>query len=197
MTKDLLLQIAKEQDLDPIDFLLRECDRLQSGREPEYVCFEFQYVDPDPSDNDDAAAKAFIDAYPADEDGTGTVIAAVTRTKGGEIVVDWHHNGYRTDERVLDLIAEARRVLTDESAARDAKDETPGAEDGGDDEYVVSLAVDGRYYAHVRAGSPREAMDKGNEACAEADFGDLEAIDWSVDHVEDPDGNFIDPSELN
>lgn len=62
--------------------------------------------------------------------------------------------------------------------------------------YVVSLAINGRYYAHVEAADPAEAIKKANAACTEADFGDLETIDWSTVHVEDPSGNFLDPTEI-
>lgn len=63
-------------------------------------------------------------------------------------------------------------------------------------DFVVSLAIDGRYYAHVKAKSPAEAVEKANNAAANADFGELEAIDWSVDHVEDQNGRIIDSSEI-
>lgn len=62
--------------------------------------------------------------------------------------------------------------------------------------YVVSLAINGRYYAHVEAANPAEAIEKANAACTEADFGDLETIDWSTVHVEDPTGAFLDPSDI-
>jgi len=62
--------------------------------------------------------------------------------------------------------------------------------------YTVSLAVNGRYYAHVKAASPAEAIRMANDAFTEADIGELETVDWHTVHVEDPDGNFLDPDDI-
>ena len=57
-------------------------------------------------------------------------------------------------------------------------------------EYEVSIAVTGRYRITVKASSPEEAKKLGEASTCDADFGELEDIDWSTDHVEDASGNY-------
>lgn len=119
MTKDLLKQIAADRRLDPLDILIDYLTGLKdASAEPRYVSFEMQHVDANPSDGDDAVMKCYVDGYPADEDGTGTVIAAVSLTRNGDVVVDWHHNGYRMEPSVLELVDEAKDLLSKEKAKR-------------------------------------------------------------------------------
>lgn len=80
----------------------------------EYVSFEDTYVQTEvelASDNPDCFMSVTIDGYPADENEEGTVIAAVYITKRGDLVTDWHHNGYRGNETVKELIENAKAML--------------------------------------------------------------------------------------
>lgn len=45
-----------------------------------------------------------------------------------------------------------------------------------DEEFCVSMKVDGRYYAYVRATSLEAAAEKASACFTEADFGELECI---------------------
>lgn len=85
----------------------------------DYVSFECTHIDrasqKDP-DERRALAYADIDGYPADEDGEGTVICRIWLMKEKEgiyptYLVDWHYNGYRLNEEVKNLIAEAKKDL--------------------------------------------------------------------------------------
>jgi len=49
------------------------------------------------------------------------VVAVVWLTKHGDIVVDWHDNGYRTNVTVLDLIKESKSKLLEEYANQKEK----------------------------------------------------------------------------
>ena len=75
----------------------------------EYVCFECTHVEgPDRIDEDNrnaALACAYIDGYPKDKHTDGTVICTVWLTTEMKFIVDWHHNGYRLNQAVLDLIS--------------------------------------------------------------------------------------------
>lgn len=116
MKKDLLKQIAATHDVDPVDLIL-DCIRElldEAGQEPRYVDFEMQHIDANPHEGDDAVMKCYIDGYPAGDDATGTVIACVTLTRHGDVVVDWHHNGYRMEPAVLELIENARQDIEHE-----------------------------------------------------------------------------------
>ena len=66
----------------------------------DYVSFEQTHVDADDSSN----IVYYIDGFPADESAEGTVIATITLTPHNDIVIDWHHNGYRLNQSVLELI---------------------------------------------------------------------------------------------
>jgi len=112
MTKDLLKQIAAARGEDPIDIVMDYLRGIQAGmEEPRYVSFEMQHVDANPSDGDDAVMKCYVDGYPADEEASGTVIATVTLTKHGDTVIDWHHNGYRMNDSVLECINQAKDLI--------------------------------------------------------------------------------------
>lgn len=189
MTTDLLKQIARQQGVDPIQLVLDYIRNLQEPPE-NYASFEMDHIEDNPSDfDDDTVVKYYVDGYPADETKFGSVVVTVALTRRGDIVVDWHHNGYRMNESVLELVNRAKAEL---KQIRDNPAEEDEPEHGPDEQpYVVSLAINGRYYAHVFAKDPKEAENKANDACSDADFGELETIDWTTDHVEDPDGNFI------
>ena len=58
-------------------------------------------------DEGDVFAKIFIDGYSADEDDEGEVVATVSITDRGDIVIDWHNNGYRMNEVVRKLIQQS------------------------------------------------------------------------------------------
>lgn len=85
----------------------------------DYISFECTHMDrasqSDP-DEHQALVYADIDGYPADENAEGTVICRVwlMREKDGiypTYLVDWHHNRYRMNEEVKNLIAEAKKDL--------------------------------------------------------------------------------------
>ncbi len=118
MTKKLIARIAADQGKDPAD-LLPEYLAGKTANPFEapvgaYASFEMTHVDDDPRENDDAVVKYYIDGYPAGEDLPGSVIAVVTMTRRGDIVIDWHHNGYRLNEAVLELVAQAKAEMLEE-----------------------------------------------------------------------------------
>ena len=80
-----------------------------------FCCIKNSYVQ-EKSDslvrkNDDAFASITIGVYPADSDAEGEVVAVVWCSLHGDIIVDWHNNGYRCDKDVLMLIEESKRSL--------------------------------------------------------------------------------------
>ena len=75
---------------------------------PDYVSFENTYGDFDEDGNEFIT----IDGYPADENEEGTVIATVFITPSGDLVTDFHHNGYRLNEEVKKLIEASKETLT-------------------------------------------------------------------------------------
>lgn len=62
--------------------------------------------------------------------------------------------------------------------------------------FTVGIAVEGRAYVDVRACSPVEAETKANVDLCDADFGELEDIDWKRVHVEDEQGNYYYDEDL-
>ena len=79
------------------------------------VCFENTYWEDYSIDKEeDALASICIDGFPYDENEEGQVVAKVWITKHKDIIVDWHHNGYRMNETVLELIKEAKEKLLEE-----------------------------------------------------------------------------------
>lgn len=62
---------------------------------------------------DDIFESVTIDGYPAEEDDEhpGEVVAVVYITTHGDILVDWHLNGYRLNEEVLSLIKDSKELL--------------------------------------------------------------------------------------
>lgn len=69
-------------------------------------------------------------------------------------------------------------------------------------EYTVSISVQGRFKVSVpiAASMTKEeaiqyALEKANEEASNADFGQLEDIEWETDHIEDEDEDFIYPEE--
>lgn len=85
----------------------------------DYVSFEcthFEEADPSGQDERHALAYADIDGHPADENAEGMVICRVWLLKGKDgiypkYLVDWHHNGYRMNESVLELVKTAKKNL--------------------------------------------------------------------------------------
>lgn len=59
-------------------------------------------------------------------------------------------------------------------------------------EYTVSIAVDGRIDIKVKASSFEEAKGKANIAFADANLGKLECISWTAINAEREDGEFRD-----
>ena len=79
---------------------------------PNLVSFEntfFEYFENEP--DNPALACCSIDGYPADENLPGAVVARVWITKHGDIIVDWHDNGYRLNKHVTNLIEDSRVAL--------------------------------------------------------------------------------------
>ena len=64
-------------------------------------------------DNPDVLAAITIDGFPEDQDAEGTAVATVYITMHGDIVVAWHHNGYRLNETVCELIQDSKKRLFD------------------------------------------------------------------------------------
>jgi hypothetical protein len=58
--------------------------------------------------------------------------------------------------------------------------------------YEVSVRVDGRYQVTVRAASLEEARVRACEAVVDADFGELECIEWEAINAADEEGNIHD-----
>lgn len=85
--------------------------------EPDYISFEATHHETAEdlcSDSPDMLYRVTIDGYPDPEvSDQGTVIATLTLTIHGDIVVDWRHNGYRTTPAVLELIHDIKKELTD------------------------------------------------------------------------------------
>lgn len=83
----------------------------------DYVFFENSYLmQKDDLERDcPALACGTIDGYPADEDGQGTVICNVWLLSDRKFLIDWHHDGYRSDKRVLELIEETKKLLLEEN----------------------------------------------------------------------------------
>lgn len=186
MTKDLLRQIADRNGVDPLDLVLDYLSSRKETPDRDLVSFEMAHVEDSACEDDDTVLRYFIDGYPAGEDAQGAVVATVSLTRSGDVVVDWHHNGYRLNGSVLDLVTKAKSEISGAKASS-----------GGKKTYVAAFAVNGRYYAHVTADGPGDAVNQGNLAVQEADFGELETVDWTLDHVEDQDGNILDGSEIN
>ena len=81
----------------------------------ELVYFENSYwEDYSVNKQEDALASICIDGHPHDENAEGQVVAKVWITKHKDIIVDWHHNGYRMNETVLELIEESKKKLKEE-----------------------------------------------------------------------------------
>ena len=51
--------------------------------------------------------------------------------------------------------------------------------------YEVGLRIDGRYYVTVEASSLQEAKELACVKASDADFGELDCIDWNVIHSTD------------
>lgn len=81
----------------------------------EFEYFENNYWEEfNEEENDDALAAITIDGFPYDENEEGEVVAKVWITKHKDILVDWHHNGYRMNETVLELIEQSKKDLKEE-----------------------------------------------------------------------------------
>ena len=63
---------------------------------------------------EDAFACLTIDGYPENDNLEGEVVAKVWITKHGDIVVDWHNNGYRLNEQVKNMIEESKKILKEQ-----------------------------------------------------------------------------------
>lgn len=78
----------------------------------ELVYFDNSYwEDFSTNKEEDALGCICIDGFPHDEDASGEVVAKVWITKHKDIIVDWHNNGYRMNETVLELIEDSKRLL--------------------------------------------------------------------------------------
>ena len=80
----------------------------------ECVSFENSYVQNSlelGEDAEGALACVTIDGYPEDETEEGCVICEIYLTKTREFIISWHHNGYRLNEQVRELIEESKDLL--------------------------------------------------------------------------------------
>lgn len=80
------------------------------------VTFENSYMQsPEQLKNDPFAQGALacitIDGFPKNDDAEGQVVCVVWLTKAGGFIVDWHHNGYRMNDTVLELIRDSKNKL--------------------------------------------------------------------------------------
>lgn len=57
--------------------------------------------------------------------------------------------------------------------------------------YYVTFKIDARYVAEVEADSLADAMNKANDKCIEAYFGEANDIDCEKIIVEDENGNYL------
>lgn len=86
------------------------------------VKFENSYLETEESfilDEGEAFAAISIDGYPANEDEDGEVVAKVWCTKHGDIIIDWHDNGYRLNAEVIELINKSKETLRNLYIERD------------------------------------------------------------------------------
>lgn len=65
------------------------------------------------STDPDAFGCITIDGFPESEDGDGMAVCEVWMTVHEDIIVSWHHNGYRMCQPVLDLVEDAKAQLRD------------------------------------------------------------------------------------
>ena len=70
------------------------------NKELDYTSFECNHSEQDERGN----TIYFIDGYPNDENEEGTVIATIILSKHNDLIFDWHHNGYRMNKDVLEII---------------------------------------------------------------------------------------------
>lgn len=92
--------------------------------EPELVSFEGTYQQDKndlANDSPDMLSRITIDGYPTDENAPGQVVVTATVTRHGDIVVDWHHNGYRMNEAVLKELEAAKARLRELFAEKEAE----------------------------------------------------------------------------
>ena len=68
--------------------------------------------------------------------------------------------------------------------------------------FAVAFEVKGRYHANIDvpvelsdAEALQYALKHGNEMATDAEFGELEDIEWDVDHVEDDKDRYIYPNQ--
>lgn len=76
-----------------------------------YRDFEMTYISEGSDTGDDTVLRYYIDAFSDNDNEEGCVVATITKTVHGDIVVDWHNNGYRMDDTVLSLIEQAKNEL--------------------------------------------------------------------------------------
>ena len=85
-----------------------------SSTEPDLVFFESTHQEDEEDlkcEGGNMWGRIYIDGFPEDENKGGSVVATVTITSHGDIVIDWHHNGYRGNETVNELIQESIDTL--------------------------------------------------------------------------------------
>lgn len=84
--------------------------------EPKLVSFEGTFLqtkeDFANDESSDMLARITIDGYPDPKvSDQGQVVVTATVTRHGDVVVDWHHNGYRMNEAVLEKLEAAKSRL--------------------------------------------------------------------------------------
>lgn len=77
-----------------------------------FECVHITDADQNNPDEEHAIAYADVDGYSSDENEEGTVICRVWLLKESKgFIVNWHHNGYRTIEAVIECINQAKKDL--------------------------------------------------------------------------------------
>ena len=123
-----------------------------------------------------------IDGYANNIDEEGSVIVVIYKTPHNDIVVDWHHNSYRLNEDVLNLVNKNIDLFKNENIF-----DKP-LEDG---EYDVDCWVHAHYWLRVKADSVEEAASLADNDIGESlvDWTGFDIGDGGVTLVVDKDGN--------
>ena len=96
----------------------------------------------------------------------------------------------RQEEEISEWVAENLKGVESYAILYGDTGETEGQ--GRRVSYDVAIRVDGRYYVTVDASTLEEAKQKASKKAEDADFGELESIDWEVINATDPSGKTHD-----
>ena len=148
---------------------------------------------------DDTLLRVCIDGYPEDDTKSGTVIATVSLTRRKDLVVDWHRNDYRLNERVKALIDETKIMLLqqyDQFAAVAMNTEKKMAEfaDKKDLDYVLTSYGKEKVKTFIKdcAAKRKETLDAGIDTADETNLPSEEDIlsDLNCGEYIDEDGDY-------